>query len=36
MEMQSLKLWRHYRDTPFEVMSVILLSALTLAAQVQH
>ena len=22
-------LWRHYRDTPFEVMSVILFSALT-------
>lgn len=23
------KLWHHYRDTPFEVMSVILFSALT-------
>lgn len=23
------QLWRHYRDTPFEVMSVILFSALT-------
>ena len=26
------QLWRHYRDTPFEVMSVILFSALTFGA----
>lgn len=25
-------LWHHYRDTPFEVMSVILFSALTFAS----